>query len=198
MSIAYFLALAATAAPSAPPPQPDALAAQAMHNFGACVVDQTPEGARELLGMDYRSKPYEKKLKAMAQGHGRCAPNARLRFNGVLFAGALAEQLLKTDVKAADLPKRLAFDAARETIAARSSTETMALCTVLKAPDASIALFNTEPATHEEGEALHALVPVMTECLTKDMKVEANRPALRSILALAAWRIATTPVRAAQ
>ena len=197
MSVAYLLVLAAAAA-SSPPPQPDALAAQAMHNFGACVVDQTPQGARELLAMDYRSKPYQKKLQAMAQGHGRCAPNSRLRFNGVLFAGALAEELLKTDVKAADLPKRLAFDAARETIPARSPTETMALCTVLKAPDASITLFGTEPATHEEGQALRALVPVMTECLTKDMKVEANGPALRSILALAAWRIAMTPVRAAQ
>jgi hypothetical protein len=38
---------------------------------------------------------------------------------------------------------------------------------------------------------------VLGECLKKDAKMTLNKPALRSLLALAAWRIVNTPKTAA-
>jgi hypothetical protein len=177
---------------------PTPLATQAMHNFGACVAEETPKGARELLAMDFRTKDYERKMRAVAKGHERCVPGSRIAFDRVLFAGAMAEALVESDVKRDELPQRLAFDPARSVIAARSPTEAMALCTVLNAPAATAALFETGPASAEEVKALRPLGPVLGECLKKDLKVELNKPALRSLLALAAYRIVTTAKDGAQ
>ena len=192
MSVAFFIAFAAAKAASINGQQPTDLAVEAMHNFGACVVAQTPAGAREVLAMDYRSKAYAEKLRAIAKGHGRCAPGHDLRFGRVLFAGAMAEALLKSDVKPNAMIHLLAYDQSRPAIESRSPSETMALCTVLKAPDASARLFATDPATPEEAKAVQDLGPTLTECLRKDRRMTLNRPGLRAILALAAWRIATT------
>ena len=186
------------AAQAAPLPQPDALSVQAMHKFGSCIVEESPRGAREALTLDYRTEEYQAKLRAVAKGHDRClVPGWEIRFSPVLGAGALAEALVEFDVKPAELPQRLAFDPAREMITARSPTEAMALCTVMKAPTATAALFATEPATPEETKAMQPLGPVLMDCLAKDVKLELNKPALRSVLALAAWRILATPRKAA-
>jgi len=170
----------------------DRFALQAMQNFGRCVVEQTPRGAREVLAQDYRTSDYSAALKALAKGHARCLPNGRLKFGGVLFAGSLAEALLRSDVGASRLPQQLAFDPVREPIAARSDGETMALCTVLKAPDATARLLTTAAASDPETGAMEAIAPVLGECLAKGAKVEMTKPAMRALLALAAWRIVTT------
>jgi hypothetical protein len=187
MSVAWVLTLAAAAAA-----QPDELATQAMHNFGACVVETTSRGARRVLAMDYRTPEYSQALRRLARGHGRCTPGHELRFTGVLFAGAMAEALLESDVKAAELPGRLGVDAGQVPVPPRSPTEAMALCTVRQAPQAVVHLLATEPASPEEAQADKALRPAMTECLRKGVQLNLNRPALRSVLALAAWRIAST------
>jgi len=190
------LALAAAAAAS---DTPDRIAIQAVHNYGACVADRSPDGARELLAMDFHSRDYDKKLRRSMKGHAECFPfNGRLASSRLLFAGAMAEALLKSEVRSATLPQQLAYDPARAIIAARSPSEAMALCTVLQAPEATARIFATEPATPEEITAMKPLGSVLPECLKKDMKVELNKPALRSLLALAAYRIATTPTKAAQ
>lgn len=194
MSLTSLFAAAAVAASGN---TPQSVAIQAIHNFGACVVSRTPQGARELLALDYNSAEYEKRVQRYLKGHDYCIPfNGSMSSSRVLFVGAMAEALLKSDVKSAELPRRLAFDPQREAIAARSPVETMALCTVLKAPDTAARIFDTEPATPEETAAMKPLGGVLPECLKKDMKVDLNKPALRSILALAAWRIVTTPRKA--
>ncbi len=168
------------------------IATQAVHNFGACVVRQTPRGAREALALDYRTPEYAEKVRDLAAGHERCAPGARLSFGGVLFAGALAEALVESEVKRADLPAQLAFDPARPKVDARDETEVMALCTAMRAPQATADLFATKPATKEEKAAMQGIAAVLPDCLAKDTKLTLNRPALRSLLALAAWRIVST------
>lgn len=171
-----------------------------VHSFGACIVRESPTGAVErVLDMDFRSDDYRKKLRAIAKGHDRCILNRWvLEANGVLIAGAMAEALLKSEIKAEEMPQRIAFDPARKVIQARGATETMALCTVLKAPQPTSRLLATEPTTTEEAKAIKAVSPVLGQCLKKDLKVVLNPPALRSILALAAWRIASTPKAAMQ
>jgi hypothetical protein len=173
---------------------PESVAIQAIHNFGGCIVARTPQGARDVLAIDYTSPEYQKRLRVYLKGHERCIPfDGSIGSKQILFAGSLAEALLKTDVKPATLPNRLAFDPQRELIEARSPSEAMALCAVLYAPQATAKIFETEPATPEESAAMKPLGGVLTECLRKDVQLTLNKPALRSLLALAAWRIVTTP-----
>ena len=192
MSVAFLIFAAA----AVPPGDSDSLAIKALHDFGACIVEESPKGAPEqLLAMDFRTEDYRKKLRAMTKGHDRClVPNWKLRTNGsLLIAGAMAEALLKAEVKPAELPQRLAYDPARPAIPARSQIETMALCTVLKAPQPTSQLLEAEPASKDETAAMAPIGPVLGECLKKEMKVSLNPPAVRALLALAAWRIASTP-----
>jgi hypothetical protein len=188
MTVAYILAFAAAAAS-----QPNDLSVQAVHNFGACVVRYTPQGAERVLAMDYRTEAYREALRRLARGHDRCVtPAAQLKSGGVLLAGAMAEALVEAEVKDGDLPKRLAFDPQRPAIEARGLTEAMALCTALHEPRGTAALFKTEPGSRGEEEAVEAPNPALTECLSKNVKLTVNKPALRSLLALAAWRIVST------
>ena len=189
--IALF-ALAAAAAPYANMPQD--ISIQAVHNFGECVVKRTPRGAREVLSLDYNSPEYDKELRSYIRGHDYCMPfNGAISSREVLFAGALAEAMLKMDVRSSELPQRLAYDPQRQMIAARGPAEAMALCTDFAAPQVTVRIFQTEPATPEESAAMQPLGGVLTDCLKKGAQVTINKPALRSLLALAAWRIVNTP-----
>ena len=166
----------------------DDLSVQAMHNFGACVVRTTPAGAEEVLAMDFRTEAYQKKLRRLAKGHGRCTRSrTELKFNGVLFAGAMAEALVeerKGGVIAASQPA--------SPLAARSPLENMALCTVVTSPAEVSKLLATDVTTAEEHTAIEALSPTLNACLSGADKAEINKVGLRSVLALAAWRIASS------
>jgi hypothetical protein len=195
---ALLFVLAAVAAPVSSN-EPQDVAVQAVHNYGACMAAHTPEGAKQLLAMDFNSPEYDKQFRRYVRGHEYCMPfNGMMGSSRLLFAGALAEALLKLDLKRDELAQRLAYDPKREEIAARSQTEAMALCTVLQAPQATAKIFDTEPATHEEVEAMTPIGGVLGECLKKDMKLTVNKPGLRALLALAAWRVVNTPEKPAQ
>ncbi len=190
-----FAALALAAAPAATDP----LSIQSLHVVGECVASTSPATAREVLEVDFRSREYSRRLRDLGRASGRCMPQGlQARSSGLLFAGAIAEALLKAEVNGAALPARLAYDPARALIEARSATDEMALCTVMRAPGPTAALLQTEPATREEADAETVLQPVLNDCLKKGENVELNRPAMRSLLALAAYRIATTPARTAE
>ena len=171
--------------------KPDDLAVEALHNFGACVVKMTPSGAEEVLALDYRTDEYRERLSRLARGHDRCTrPRTELQFNGVLFAGAMAEALLEEPGKKV-LTRLSAADELTAPIAARSPLEAMALCSVITRPAAVGRLLESEVASDLEAEAAEALGPTLSACLSGTDKAELNRPALRSVLALAAWRIAS-------
>ena len=190
MIVAYLI-LAASAASSS---NPDDLSVQALHNFGTCVVQRAPRGARAALDLDYRSNEYDQQMHAVLKGTDYClTPGGQMRASPVLYAGAMAEALLKDEIKPADLPQRLAYDPAWAVIKARSPVEAMALCTALQAPQATARLLETEPTSREESAAVGSIAPVLTECLKKGTQLNVNKPALRALLALAAWRIVTTP-----
>lgn len=166
------------------------LAVQAIHNYGACAAERTPRAARAILAMDYRTKEYGERMKRFAEGHGYCAPGSSLAFDGVLFAGAVAEQLLESGRRPDQIPALLAI-VPNPPLEARSETEMMALCTVRTAPAEAASLFKQPVGSKEEIEAFKAIGPKLVACLGKDQKLEINRPGLRSVLALAAWRIAS-------
>jgi hypothetical protein len=183
------LALAAATMPG-----DEAVSLQSLQDMGTCIVQEAPRDAREVLAMDFESPSYASRLKVIAAGHPNCLGLAR-RFSssGILFAGSLAEALLRPYEKDGRLSDRIGFDPAREAVTARSGTEAMALCTVLYAPKDTAAVLETKPGTREEIAAMEPLGPVLAKCLKKDMKVTLNKPAIRSMLALAAYRVLTTP-----
>jgi len=190
----FLLALAAVAAPA-----PDPASIQSLYEVGQCIATRSPQTAREVLAMDFRSSEYQRMLKAIGRGSAPClAPGTDLRSSGILFAGSIAEGLLKTEFKPADLAADFAFDPARAPIEARNASEEMALCMVMRAPAQTAHLLQTAPASREEADAEDLLAPLLSDCLKKGAKLELNRPAMRSLLALAAYRIVTAPKGAAQ
>jgi len=190
----FLLALAAAVAPA-----PDPASIQSLYEVGQCIATRSPQTAREVLAMDFRSSEYQRMLKAIGRGSGPCmAPGTDFRSSGVLFAGAIAEGLLKTEFKQADLAADFAFDPARAPIEARNDSEEMALCMVMRAPAQTAHLLQTAPASREEADAEDVLAPLLSDCLKKGAKLELNRPGMRSLLALAAYRIVTSPKGAAQ
>jgi hypothetical protein len=158
--------------------------------FSRCVADRSRERSRALLALDYRTEPYRRELLRLADANRRCLPTAgRLAFGGVLFAGGLAENLLRQHGALADLAPRVALDPARPAIASRDETELMALCVVRVSPAKVSALLQTAPASDEEGAALGALMPELRSCLRAGSGVTLNRLFGRAILALAAYRL---------
>jgi hypothetical protein len=167
----------------------DRLAILAIQKFGRCAVQRSPTGAAKLLSMDFRTEEYGTAMRRFFKGHSYCIPGTEMASHGLLVAGALAESLLETSHRGDALQQRLATPPAVP-LKARSETELMALCAVNKAPERVAALLKQPVASDEEVEALKILEPALTACLAKGQALRVNRPGLRSLLALAAWRIA--------
>ena len=187
--MSVFLALMLVAAEPLYGTPSEPLAVQAIHNYGICVAERSPRSAVELLGLDFRTDEYGDRLRRFAEGHGYCVPGGRLAFSRVLFAGALAERLLETRHSERQLPAVLA-STPNPPLQARDQVEMMALCTVRQAPTEVANLLEQPVTSDEEAKAVKALAPTLEACLAKDQTLQLNRPGLRSILALAAWRIA--------
>ena len=187
--MSLLLSLALAAASPVYGTKSDASAVEALHNFGGCIVKMTPSGAEAVLALDYRTDEYREKLRRLARGHDRCTlPRTELRFNGVLFAGAMAEALLE-EPKRSVLRRLIDAEEQASSISARSPLEEMTLCSVKTRPAAVGRLLKSDVQSEEEAQAIEALSPTLDACLAAAHKVELNRPALRSVLALAAWRV---------
>jgi hypothetical protein len=177
----------------------DAGSIRTLHDLGECVVSQTPRAARDVLALDYRAANYQQRLKSVGERSGRCMARAsRLESSGILFAGSIAEAFLKRDWTSKRLASQISDDQTLPIVEVRSPLEEMALCTVRRAPRDTVALFRTLPATPGESATVTSLAPVLGECMAKGTKAELNKPAIRSLLALAAYRIVTAPKVAAR
>ncbi len=161
----------------------------AMRNFSQCVVDRSPRAAAAVLAMDPAGAPYREALRRLAGGHDYCAPGTQLRFSGIFFVGGLAEALVTDRRGRSALASRVALDPARPAIQARDETELMTLCAVRAAPGEAASLFATEPASAAELAALRALAPTVSACLGAGRTMRLDRPNLRALLALAAYRL---------
>lgn len=169
-----------------------------LHEYARCVAQTRPQRVRELLATDFRESAYRRMAERLYRPEPRCwnrlgeaqrSRALRVRFNMRMFAGRMAEALLLSDLAGGDLGSRVAFDPARPSLAARNEEEMMSLCTVLAAPAEVAAIFATEPASREEALAVGAITPRIGACLAAGATGEFNRPAIRSMLALAAYRL---------
>jgi hypothetical protein len=168
---------------------PQDLGLEAMRNFGRCVVDIQPAGAARVLAMDFRTKEYLDQLSRLMRGHSRCIGAGSIGSRAMLFAGALAEALLEKN-HGAQVGAALVRPVGAAALPSRSVTETATLCIALQAPQETAALLRTAPATAEERAASQPLLERLPSCLAAGQQVQLNRPALRAVLALAAYRIA--------
>ncbi len=169
---------------------PTAESVQTMHGYSRCVALRRERQAAALLAMDYRTEAYRKELQRVADKGLDCVPfSSEARFNGVVFVGGLAEALLERDLKGVALASRVAYDPSRSPMAARDHGEYVGLCVVRTAPDAVARVLAAPPAGKAEEKELKALAPVVSQCLGEGTKARFNKVGLRSLLAIAAYRL---------
>ena len=168
---------------------------QGLHLAGQCIVNERSKEVRALLAMDFRDKKYGRTMHNLVNGGGMgCrgvnVPRGVYKAGGLLWAGSLAEWLLRRDRMLDDLAAHTIFKPELPTIEARNVGEYMAFCVVRTKPQDTAALLRTEPATKEELDALKALGPTLSKCVPANSKAEFTRESLRALLALGAQRLA--------
>ncbi len=166
------------------PEQSDPLALEALSNFAQCAVKRSPDGAAQLLDQPFDSSDYKAKLRKFAKGHDYCAPGSRLGFSGLPFAGDLAEALIKQRFGSASL----AVAAAGAVPADQNPMESIGICVLRLRPDAVKDLLSSVPASAEELDALQRTGDILQSCIPKRMTMQLNKPAVRAIYALGAYR----------
>ncbi len=161
-----------------------------------CLVQRRPAAARSVLadGYDAADRPALRKI----VGAGlECGVGGQLNVSGLLFAGAMAESMLASMPHHGHLDRLVGLDPTRPSVAAHDEPEMMSLCAVRAAPRAAATFFATEGGSKAEEAAVRALLPQLTDCLGRDVRLVTNRPALRALLALAALRLALNNQRPA-
>jgi hypothetical protein len=161
-----------------------------LHGFSRCLAEKRSREAQAILASGYDEAGSRDALRKIASRGIDCAPIGRLKVSGILFAGAMAEALLRPLIRDGSLGDRVALDSAAPPLVARGEVEVMSLCTVRAAPEQVRALFATEAESDAETAAIRAMSAQLTGCLGHDIRLVTNRPALRAVLALAAWRLA--------
>lgn len=179
-----------------PPAEPDAGAPskpediRMMHRHSRCVVDSAPNQAARVLSLDYRTDSYRRSLGNLIASPKHCAQfSGRLRMDRVLVAGAFAEALLPRALAGRSLAAAVAHDPARAPIEARDDGEYLGLCAVRSMPEQATALLATAAGSEEEKRAVAAVAPGLSGCVRTGASAKLNRPALRALVALAAYRI---------
>ncbi|GAA0442907.1 MULTISPECIES: hypothetical protein [Sphingomonas] len=157
-----------------------------MQAFGRCAARRAPAKAAALLQMDYTTPQYQQALRKLALSNASCSPGKQGRFAGVLFAGAVAEELLS---HAGNLPEALAYDPAKTAVKTLGETDRTANCVARTASREVAALFATPVASEAERAAIRTLTPVVETCMAKGQTARFNYPGLRAILATASYRI---------
>jgi hypothetical protein len=189
MMLALFVALSLSAGTAQDrernPPSPQARAA--IDAFGRCVARRSPARAAETLARDFRSHTYRSALRNLARANESCfRRRGRMRSSELLFAGAMAEELLAVNPELLNV--RLARAALRPATPARSESDWTAICVVRSVPDDVARLFATAVASEAEAVALGALAIALSPCNRTGRSLEVSGPGLRAILATAAFR----------
>jgi hypothetical protein len=164
---------------------------QVLLRFSRCVVGRQRAQASALVLSDFRAEGYQDSLRRLTTSHSGCVPGGRgrLQFGGILFAGDLAEILLFDAAPRGSLGGRVALNPAAPVFPARDQSEVMSVCVVRAAPAETEALLATEHGSPAEGTAMGAIAPHIGPCLAEGAAIRLNRPGLRAMLALAAYRL---------
>lgn len=168
----------------------DVRGVQALQSVGHCLADERMGWSQEFVTLNYRSDRYRTLGKRLMEYAPNCNEFRRgLRMSGLVFAGAIAEGLLIKEEVLADLGTHTAFDPEMPPVEALTAEDVFAYCVVRKAPDQVSTLLQTQMTSDEELEVLKAMVGVLPTCVPEGQKPEFTREALRSLFALAAYRL---------
>lgn len=166
----------------------DAQARVAIQGFGACVARRSARTAGEILSRDFTTRDYQQGLRVLSRNNEDCfRRRGRMRSHNLLFAGAIAEQLVEQGTE--PLNVRLARAASRPEPRPFSSIDGVALCVVRSTPDDVGRMFSTEVASEAERTELQALRRVVTLCNRTGRPLAFSDAGLRAILATAAFRV---------
>lgn len=165
----------------------DAQARVAIQGFGACVARRSAGMASGILTRDFTTRDYQQGLRVLSRNNEDCfRRRGRMRSHNLLFAGAIAEQLVEQGTE--PLNVRLARAAAQPEPQAFSQSDRVALCVVRSTPDDVGRMFSTEVASEAERTELQALRRVVALCNRTGRPLEISDAGLRAILATAAFR----------
>ncbi|MEA3003591.1 MAG: hypothetical protein QOH81_2379 [Sphingomonadales bacterium] len=176
-----------------------------------CLVAKGPR-IEQILTTDMGS-PQEMMLFMEVEPPTRCFRNAPVDMPKVhpgATRGAIIEALLLRDFSAigrrrgahvattvvrpaVDLPRTQKW--ARAHAAARSYESALLAvgeCTVRSDPTSSFALFGTDIGSPEEKAAIQMLTPALSQCLPQGFEFNMRIPAMRSVLAEAAYRVSAS------
>lgn len=163
--------------------QPDPAAVRIMDIYARCAVADDPERAARIVGADYRTGAYRKAIRAFAMSERSCVPRAgKLKFQPVVFAGMMAEDLMR---------RRHVDVSALDRMAAPSSPNGPIACVVRTQPGQIAELFRTVPASSREAQAVARLQGPVADCLPPGQAPVTNNVILRAELALVSYRLAT-------
>ena len=166
----------------------------AIERYGKCTAELVPGEARRLLTMDFTSDRYRTGLRLLAtETERKCAYDAigraKMRSSDLLFSGAIAEALLEG--AGTPLNARLARGVNAE-VKSYSPTDAVAQCLARSLPDQVAVLFATAPASEAEAAAATPMIQAVPACARSAgiaAKVELSVPALRAMVATAAYRL---------
>ena len=164
---------------------------QVLLRFSRCVAGRQRAQASALVLANYSPDDYQAALRRLSSSQSGCIPGGRgrLQFGGILFAGDLSEILLAEAAPRGSLAARVALRPGHALFPARDQSEVMSVCVVRAAPAETEALLATEHGSPAEGVAVNALAPHIGPCLAEGAAIRLNRPGLRAMLALAAYRL---------
>lgn len=169
------------------PPPSDPNAIRIMATYAQCVAVRDPRGAQQMLAADYRTDAYKKAIREFARSHRDCLPGGQLKFNQVVFAGDMAEALLKHD----------GLDSAQLAgVAAADQAPGLPRCVIRKRPADVAALLETPHASRAEADAVANLQGAIAACTAKNVTMTANIVGFRAGMALATYRLMNNPAHA--
>jgi hypothetical protein len=160
--------------------QPDPAAVRIMDVYARCVVARDPKQATKIVSSDYRTDLYQKEIRDFAMSQKRCLPRAgKLKFQAVIFAGMMAEDLMRrSHIVISDLGRLPPPPEPNGVIA----------CVVRTQPTQVSELLRTTPASSQEAIAISRLQGTLGDCLPREQAPLTNNVILRAQLALVSYR----------
>jgi hypothetical protein len=169
--------------------------------YAACLVQMRPDQVRELLQAttaDAASRPYHTladndRCFSRVFGSGQYRPED-ISFSMDMLRGKLAEQaLLARSAEVAAL-QPLPLQQKRyirpwfAATGRNPAVDEMGACMADTDPAGIMALIRTPPGTGDESNAIGAMSPALTKCLSAGTRLDASRQALRAALADALYQ----------
>jgi hypothetical protein len=168
---------------------PRRIEVEALHDLATCIVERDRDEAARILTADFGGEDYADAIRRLSPVRPQCLgpKGGLLRMSGIVFAGGLAEALLRKDLTQAQLAASLRPP--EPALQARDDVEYTAMCMVLAHPAETSALLYTDATASGADAKLAEYADALPGCVRPDQQFRINKLGLRALAALAAYRI---------